>query len=119
MRFNFFGGCREFVVIKDQAISIELSTKYAQKRVQTFAGNMFVQGTRTHNGYSYNLTSRGQLLLPAGTLLELLGYVMPCYEDAHSVKVKFSFKNTGTKLGTFYAYTNIQSLEKIELEPCK
>jgi|WetSurSiteA1Bulk_404760.scaffolds.fasta_scaffold36388_3 hypothetical protein len=118
MRFNFFEGKREFIVIKDQLVSIELSTSYAQKRVSTFAGNMFTPDPNVHRG-QYGIPRNGQLLLPAGTQLELLGYTMPFYESAHSVKIKLCFKDTGTKLGTFYAYTNIQSLEKIELEPCK
>ena len=117
MRFNLFRGERKFLVLKDSAIQVFLSTQHAQKKIEKHGGSIFVPdsgGPRTYQG-TY---ADGALIVASGTIVELLAYTMPFYSTAKSVKMKLTYP-PGSKLGTFYLYTNIQSLENIELEPCK
>jgi hypothetical protein len=115
MHFNLFEGKRLFTVVKDSKIYAHLTTLTARNRVHIHGIGLFKN--MSGSGYS----TIGELILPAGTMLELLGYTMPYYHatEACTFKLKMNFNNTGTKLGTFYLYTNISSLENIDLEPCE
>jgi len=115
MRFNLFEGKRLFTVVKDSKIYVHLTTLTARNKIQKHGVGLFKRNGAGGAGYQ----TVGELTLPAGTEIEILGYVMPYYEPGSSCsfKLKLNFHNTGTKLGTFYLYTNIPSLESIELEP--
>lgn len=116
MRFNLFEGKRLFHVVKDSKIQVHLTTVTARNKVHNHGAGLF----RNTSGSGYSTV--GELTLPAGTEIELLGYTMPYYyaipaPAIYTFKLKMNFNNTGTKLGTFYLYTNIPSLESIDLEP--
>ena len=114
MRFNLFGGAHLFTVAKESKIYVHLTTLTARNKIQKHGAGLFKK-----NGVGGGYQTTGELILPAGTEIEILGYVMPYYEPGSSCtfKLKMNFNNTGTKLGTFYLYTNIPSLESIEIEP--
>jgi len=117
MKFNMFGGKTEFVVINDSTISIQITTKQARKKVNSQGKTIFIPDILGHHlGGDYSF---GRLFLPHRTLIYIEGYTRPYYENGKCFKIRLDFRDTATTLGVFYIYTDIISMENIDLEPCK
>ena len=108
-RFHLFNGEKFFTVLAPCKMELYLSTEHARQR-------MAKQGSAWNGVHSI---LGGTLDVPAGTRIELLKFDLPDPPHAWIIKIKFDGRQAIGNLGVFYAYTNIKSLENVELEPTR
>jgi hypothetical protein len=111
MHFNLFGGGRTFEVKNDCPIEIRVTTGIARQKLAKING-VFVA---SRNSGSW--LNEGIFTVPRYSHIELLAYSMPYDATGFGFKVKFDCRDTIPKLGVFYVYLNITSLEKLDVEP--
>ena len=110
MHFNLFHGATKFQVMDEAAIMVHLSTTLARNKMAKAGSRYTPFGA---------FRDRGEFVVPRFSIIELLGFTMPyrISDDIYSFKIRFDCKETTPKLGVFYLYTNIKSLEVLDLEP--
>ena len=114
MHFNFFHGVTKFQVMDECTIAVHASTTLAMNKMSKPEAR-FISTRPATTGYR----GFGTFIVPRFSIIELLAYAMSyrITEDIYSFRIKFDCRETIPKLGVFPLYTNIKSLEVLELEP--